>query len=408
MPAGVRSGAARRRLRELRCHLGQESAAPESLAPTPAAAERPLDAVIVGAGFAGLYAIRKLRDELGLNVVALETGSGVGGTWFWNRYPGARCDVHSVEYSFSWDDELQQEWDWEEVMAAQPQILEYADHVADRFDLTRSIQFETKVVGCAFNEATEQWAVTTDRGDTFSAQFLIGCVGCLSTPNEPGGANDIPGVADFEGPVYHTGRWPHDVSPEDLRGQRVGIIGTGSSGIQSIPVIAEHAEHLTVFQRTAQYSLPANNHDVDEDYRAMIKGNYGPLRELAKKSPAGFITGFGGRTSATDGTHMPEPQMYAIMDMTPEERLEALEREGFELFRQLSDVGMSMEANAVACDLFATHLRNVVHDPDTAAKLTPSGQPFGCKRQVMDTDYYVTCTLPPPPQPPSPLPPAPC
>ena len=229
MPAAARDGTAqsgaRRRLRALRCHLGQEGAAPElaaaasAPAPTPAAAERPLDAVIVGAGFAGLYAIRKLRDELGLNVVALETGNGVGGTWFWNRYPGARCDVHSVEYSFSWDDELQQEWDWEEVMAAQPQILEYADHVADRFDLTRSIQFETKVVGCAFNEATEQWAVTTDRGDTFSAQFLIGCVGCLSTPNEPGGANDIPGVSDFEGPVYHTGRWPHDVSPEDLRGQ---------------------------------------------------------------------------------------------------------------------------------------------------------------------------------------------
>lgn len=343
-----------------------------------------LDVLVVGAGFAGMYACRKFRDEMGLRVRVLEKGHEVGGTWYWNRYPGARCDVHSVEYSFSWDDALQQEWNWQEVMAAQPQIHEYQRHVADRFDLRRSIQFDTEVAACTFDDDTNLWTVLTSTGQKFTARFLVSCVGCLSTPKKP----EIPGLDDFAGEVYHTGEWPHE--EVDFSGKKVGIIGTGSSGIQSIPVIAAECEHLTVFQRTPQYSLPANNHKVDEEYVTTMKKNYKTLRELGRYSPAGFITGFGGRTSATDGTHMPQPEMFKILDKTEEERDALLEEHGFELFRLLADVGMSMEANQVACDLFAKHLQAVVDDLDTAAKLTPSDQPFGCKRQVMDTGYYAT------------------
>jgi cation diffusion facilitator CzcD-associated flavoprotein CzcO len=277
---------------------------------------------------------------------------------------------------------LQQEWDWEEVMAAQPQIHEYQKHVADRFDLRRSILFGTEVTSCTFDDATSLWTVTTSAGQSFVARYVISCVGCLSTPKNP----EIPGLEDFTGEVYHTGEWPHE--EVDFSGKTVGIIGTGSSGIQSIPVIAEACKHLTVFQRTPQYSLPANNHVADEEYASTMKKNYATLRELARFSPAGFITGFGGRTSATDGTHMPDASMFKILDKTEEERSVLLEEHGFELFRMLADVGMSMEANQVACDLFAQHLQIVIDDPDTAAKLTPTEQPFGCKRQVMDTGYY--------------------
>ena len=375
------------RLRHL--HQATSRSAPQcngdcALPVSSAAAARQLDVVIVGAGFAGMYAIRKFRDEMGLSVQVLEKGHEVGGTWYWNRYPGARCDVHSVEYSFSWDDELQQEWEWREVMAAQPEIHEYQRHVADRFDLRRSIQFDTTVTACTFDDATNLWTVSTAGGQRLTARFVVSCVGCLSTPKDP----EIPGLDDFAGEVYHTGEWPHE--EVDFSGKRVGIIGTGSSGIQSIPIIANECDHLTVFQRTPQYSLPANNHDVDEEYVTTMKKNYAKLRELGRYSPAGFITGFGGRTSATDGTHMPQPQMFKVLDKTEEERDALLEEHGFELFRRLADVGTSMEANQVACDLFAKHLRSVIDDPDTAAKLTPSGQPFGCKRQVMDTGYYAT------------------
>ena len=377
-----------RRLQHLASALSSESPAAASAPAAPAGAAAAesgkIDCLIVGAGFGGMTAIHKLRDEMGLSVQVLEQGSNVGGTWFWNRYPGARCDVHSIEYSFSWDDDLEQEWVWDEVMAAQPQILEYQNHVADRHDLRRSIQFNTRVESCTYDAAANLWHVQTAAGETFSAQFLISCVGCLSTPKSP----EIPGLADFEGEIFHTGQWPHD--PVSFDGKTVGLIGTGSSGIQTIPIVAAAAKHLTVFQRTPQYSLPANNHAADQEYEQTMKKNYKQLRELAKYSPAGFITGFGGAVSATDGTHMPEPTMYSILDKTEEERLALLEEHGLELFRRLEDTGMSMEANQVVCDLFEVKLNQIIDDPDMADKLTPRDQPFGCKRQVMDTGYYAT------------------
>src|SRR5579864_2334618 len=210
------------------------------------------DVVVVGAGFAGLYMLHRLRG-LGLSARVYEQGSGVGGTWYWNRYPGARCDVESMQYSYSFSDELQQEWDWSERYASQPEILRYANHVADRFELRRDIQFDTSVERCVFDERANRWSVTLSDGNGVDAQFVVLATGCLSNARRP----DIKGLDRFEGPVLHTGNWPH--VPVDFSGLRVAVIGTGSSGIQSIPVIAAQASHLTVFQRTPNYSIPARN-----------------------------------------------------------------------------------------------------------------------------------------------------
>lgn len=223
-----------------------------------------LDAVIVGAGFAGLYSLHRLRG-LGLTARVYEAGQGVGGTWYWNRYPGARCDVESMDYSYSFSDELQQEWQWTERYAAQPEILKYINHVADRFDLRRDIQFETRVTSAVFDEATSRWSIETDRGDRVSARFCIMATGCLSDAQVP----DFKGRETFEGQWYHTGKWPHE--GVDFTGQRVGIIGTGSSAIQSIPIIAKQAAHLFVFQRTPNYSMPAQNAPLDRAYERRVK-----------------------------------------------------------------------------------------------------------------------------------------
>jgi cyclohexanone monooxygenase len=211
-------------------------------------AQREVDVVVVGAGFAGLYMLHKLRQQ-GLTVQVFETGDGVGGTWYWNRYPGARCDIESMEYSYGFDEDLQQEWEWTERYAPQPEILSYANHVADRFDLRRDIQFETKVTAAAFDDATSTWRVRTDRGDDVTARFVVMATGCLSAANTP----EITGADSFTGPTYHTGKWPHE--GVDFTGQRVGVIGTGSSAIQAIPIIAEQAAELTVFQRTATFTV---------------------------------------------------------------------------------------------------------------------------------------------------------
>ena len=217
-----------------------------------AAGNETYDVVVVGAGFAGMYMLHRLRG-LGLSVRVYEQGDGVGGTWYWNRYPGARCDVESMQYSYSFSDELQQEWDWSERYAPQPEILKYANHVADRFNLRPDIAFNTRIDRAAFDEATGSWSVTTSHGNTVTADYFVLATGCLSNARMP----DIKGLGDFKGKVYHTGHWPHQ--PVDFTGLRVGVIGTGSSGIQSVPVIAEQASHLTVFQRTANFSIPARN-----------------------------------------------------------------------------------------------------------------------------------------------------
>src|SRR5262245_35818363 len=224
----------------------------------------PFDAIVVGAGFAGLYALHRLRG-LGLSVRVFEAGEGIGGTWYWNRYPGARCDVESMDYSYSFSDELQQEWHWTERYAAQPEILAYINHVADRFDLRRDVQLATRVTTAVFDEAGGRWTVETDRGDRVSARFCIMATGCLSTAQVP----DIEGLESFAGKWYHTGHWPHE--GVDFTGQRVGVIGTGSSAIQSIPLIARQAAHLFVFQRTPNFSVPARNDPVAPGYAGHVK-----------------------------------------------------------------------------------------------------------------------------------------
>src|SRR5580704_202841 len=242
-----------------------------------------VDAVVVGGGFGGMYMLYKLREG-GFSVQVFEAGDGVGGTWYWNRYPGARCDVPSLFYSYTWSETLQKEWRWSEKYAAQPEILAYANHVADRFDLRPLIAFETRVISAAFDEATDRWTVVTDRGDELSARWLIMATGCLSTPRAPA----IPGVESYAGETYHTGAWPHE--GVDFTGKTVAVIGTGSSAIQSIPQIAKQAKHVTVFQRTPNFSTPAHNGPIDPAVVADWAANRERYRKEARE------TGFGIRS----------------------------------------------------------------------------------------------------------------
>ncbi|TNF86221.1 MAG: NAD(P)/FAD-dependent oxidoreductase [Gammaproteobacteria bacterium] len=338
-----------------------------------------LDVVVVGAGFAGMYAIWKLRQS-GLSLRVIEAGSDVGGTWYWNRYPGARCDITSMEYSFSFSEDLQQEWEWTEIMAAQPEILHYANHVADRFDLREHIDFDTRVTEAVYLEDENLWQVTTDRGSQYRARFCIMATGCLSVPNTP----EIEGQDTFAGEVYHTGNWPSE--GVDFSGKTVAIIGTGSSGVQSIPVIAREAKHLTVLQRTPNYNLPANNAPLPDDYRDRIKSHYPEVRaaqRLAQIGVSEFSRGLGGLGS------YPEPT-EAILETTAEERAEALDHYGFEAIRHYNDLALSEEANELACDMYREQVRRMVDDPKTAEGLMPRDYPFGCKRPVIDIGYYET------------------
>ncbi len=235
-----------------------------------------IDVVIVGAGFGGMYMLHRLRG-LGMSAIVFDVAGGVGGTWYWNRYPGARCDVESMQYSYSFSEELQQEWQWSEVFAGQPEILRYANHVADRLDLRRDMRFQTRVCGAVFNEAAHRWTVRTDRGDVVSARFCVMATGCLSAARMP----DFPGMDRFTGKTYHTGHWPHE--GVDFSGLRVGVVGTGSSAIQAIPVIAAQAAHVTVFQRTPNFSIPSRNGPMPRGVRAVVEG---------------FVSGEAGRSQA--------------------------------------------------------------------------------------------------------------
>jgi cyclohexanone monooxygenase len=336
------------------------------------------DAIVVGAGFAGMYMLNKLR-KLGLSVKVIEAASDVGGTWFWNRYPGARCDVPSMEYSYSFSEDLQQDWNWTEVMAAQPEILEYANHVADRLDLRADIQFNTRVNAATFNQAEKRWNIETASGEAFSSQFCIMATGCLSVPNTP----SIEGAEEFKGAIYHTGQWPHE--GVDFSNTRVGIIGTGSSGIQAIPVIAEQAKHLTVFQRTPNYTMPAHNKPLTEEFREDAKANYDDIRQRQRESIAGIIGygfGFGGSDTV-------EPT-DSILETSAEERTAALDKEGFSAIPRYIDIGADMNANELACDMYREQIKRTVKNPEAAEGLMPRGYPIGCKRPVIDTHYYET------------------
>ena len=334
-----------------------------------------VDAVVVGAGFAGMYMLHRLRG-LGFSARVFEAGGGVGGTWFWNRYPGARCDVESMQYSFSFSEELDQEWNWSEKYAPQPEILAYANHVADRFDLRRHIVFDTRVTAAAFDEAAKCWLIETDRGDKVRAQFLIMAVGCLSAPNRP----KFEGIEDFPGPIYHTGEWPHE--GVDFTGLRVGVIGTGSSAIQSIPIIAQQASALTVFQRTATWSVPARNEELTPEYRSSVKADYPALRAKARGRPTGFYFPF---------------NMQPALQASPEERdqqyEEAWERGGLPFLGAFGDLLFEKAANDTIADFARRKIRSIVKDPATADLLCPDNV-FGCKRLCVDTAYFETYNLP--------------
>jgi len=334
------------------------------------------DAVVVGAGFAGMFMLHRLRG-LGMLARVFERGADVGGTWYWNRYPDARCDVESMQYSYSWDEALQQEWRWTERFSPQPEILRYAQHVADRFDLRRDIQFETSVTAAAFDEASETWLVQTNRGDAVRARFLIMATGCLSAGRVP----DIEGIADFGGTTYHTGAWPHE--GVDFTGKRVAVIGTGSSGIQSMPVIAAQAEHVYVFQRTPNFSLPSNNWKITPDYERSWKDRYAERREQARHTRSGTLYNFGNTSALAVPPEDCEHEYDLRWDMG-----------GVELMQAYTDLLLTKEANDTAADYVRAKIRAIVADPATAETLLPTNHPIGTKRICVDTDYFATYNRP--------------
>jgi len=338
---------------------------------------REVDVVVVGAGFAGLYMLHALRQQ-GRTVQVFEAGGDVGGTWYWNRYPGARCDIESMEYSFGFDDALQQDWEWTERYAPQGEILEYASHVADRFDLRRDIAFETRVTSATFDDTTSAWTVRTDAGDEVVAQFVVMATGCLSSTNIP----DIPGADTFAGPTFHTGRWPHE--PVDFSGQRVGVIGTGSSAIQSIPIIAEQAAELTVFQRTPSFTVPAWNQPLDPVEVKEIKAEYAELRAANRE----MATGFGARLEHAD---------RSALEVSEDERREEYERRweqgGLPFLGAYTDLLIDKTANDTAAEFLREKLSEIVEDPETARRLMPD-QVVGCKRLCVDTGYWATFNRP--------------
>ncbi len=332
--------------------------------------------MVVGAGMAGLYALHHLR-ELGFSVVVLERGRGVGGTWFWNRYPGARCDVPSLEYSFGFSEELQQEWEWSEIFPAQMELERYYNHVADRFDLRRDIRLDTRVTAATFDESARRWIVDTDSGDRVRGRFCVMATGCLSEPTRP----DVPGLDTFRGRVVQTSQWPSD--GVDLAGARVGLIGTGSSGVQSTPEFAAVAEHLYVFQRTPTYTWPSHNGPLDPDVQRETKHTYAELRRRQRETP-------GGVTGSTGAIIMQGPEDRRILDATEAERIEVLEQLGWGASRAWSDVALDPEANEAGAELYREMVRRTVTDVDLAEALSPRGFPIGCKRPVVDSHYFET------------------
>ncbi len=331
-----------------------------------------VDVLVVGAGFSGLYLLHRLRG-MGFSVQVIEKGSDVGGTWYWNRYPGARCDIESLDYSYSFDEDLQQEWSWPDRYSVQPDILRYADHVAERFDLRRDITFDTTVTAASWNEDTGRWTIDTDTGGRFVATWFIMATGCLSASRLP----DIPGRDDFEGQIYHTGLWPHE--PVDFTGLNVGVIGTGSSAIQAIPIIAEQAKHLTVFQRTPNFSVPAWNGPLDPEDERERKENYAEIREFSRWSSGGFYS------AAKD---------EALIEQTDDAVQKEIERRwaegGFYVMDVYGDIMTDARANEVVAEFVRNNIRSRVRDPEVAELLCPKAHPFGTKRLCVDTDYYET------------------
>jgi cyclohexanone monooxygenase len=328
--------------------------------------------LVIGAGFAGLRTLHTFRER-GMRVLVLEAGADIGGVWYWNRYPGARCDVESYDYSYSFSPELEQEWRWSERYATQPEILAYLDHVAERFDLRRDIRCGERMQRAEFDEECSAWTVTTGSARTWRARFLVMATGQLSAAKTP----ELPGRADFAGETYHTAAWPHE--DVDLAGRRVGVIGTGSSGMQLIPVVAEQARHLTVFQRTPNYSVPADNAAITDEQDARVKAAYRERRELAQTTPSGL--GF-------------VPNKTPALSVSSAERQDTYEaawgRVGFGFTLTYPDLLLDAEANETAASFIRAKIAEKVDDPATRETLTPRGYPFGTKRPVVDAGYFET------------------
>ncbi len=338
-----------------------------------AAMAQTYDAIIIGAGFSGMYQLHALRDRLGMNVKVLEAGDGVGGTWYWNRYPGARCDSESHSYCYTFSKELSQAWEWSERYPGQAEIMRYLNFVADRLDLRRDIQLGTRVTAANYDAKANRWSITTQAGEQLTAKFLITAVGCLSTANIP----KIPGLETFAGRWVHTGQWPHE--GVDFTGLRVGQIGTGSTGIQSAPMIAETAKHLTVFQRTANYSVPARNAPLTPAFKAYVKENYAQIRDVTKSTPNG---------------HSFRIEDRSVFDVTPDQRHalyeEAWERGGLQFRATFRDLLADKAANDTAVEFLCDKIRSVVTDPATAQTLADIDHPYAAKRPPIDTNYFET------------------
>lgn len=330
------------------------------------------DAIIVGAGFGGMYMLHSL-NKLGLKTLILEEGKGVGGTWYWNRYPGARCDVQSIEYSYSFSDELQQEWEWSHKYSTQPEILEYANHVADRFNLREHIRFNERVLSAEYVENSQIWKLETNSGNIYQSRYCVMATGSLSSINKP----KFPGIDSYTGDWYITGKWPHEKI--DLSGKTVGIIGTGSSAVQSIPILAENSKHLTVFQRTANYSIPANNKPLDPEEIRYVKDNYFSIREKQRQGKAGVAFNNMGTKSA--------------LEVSKEERLNEYQKRwdmGYSGFiSAYTDIGINEDANETAAEFVRSKIREIVKDPVKAEILSPKNA-IGCKRLCADTNYFET------------------
>jgi cation diffusion facilitator CzcD-associated flavoprotein CzcO len=329
-----------------------------------------VDVVIIGAGFSGMYAVHRLRADY--DVVCFEAGDGVGGTWYWNRYPGARVDIESVEYSYGFDEDLQQEWSWPEYFSAQPDLERYANHVADRFDLRDRIRFSNPVKSLHFDEDANVWHVRTEKGDHVVCRYVIAATGSLTAPNSP----PWPGREKFRGEIHHTARWPKE--GVDFSGKRVGFIGTGSTGIQATPIIAEEAERLVVFQRTPAFCMPSGNRPLDKEHERDWKAHYSERREQMLN---------------TYGASLVDYPEFSAHDCTPEEREEILEKawnskSSFQLLFAFSDVMTDPAANEMVCDFVRNKIRSIVADPETAELLCPKTYPIGGKRLCIGNGYF--------------------
>lgn len=345
------------------------------MAPTEPALDA--DIIVVGAGMSGLYALKELRDR-GHRVIVLERAPGIGGTWYWNRYPGARCDIPSLEYSFGFDPELEQEWNWTEHFAAQPEIERYLNHIADRYHLRGDIRLNTGVDSMTFDDSSDSWLVVTEDGDRLRSRFCVMATGGLSAPHRP----DWPGLDTFAGEIVQTSLWPE--GGVALEGRRVGIVGNGSSGVQVIPELAKVAGHLTVFQRTAAFTWPSQNRPLTDAEQAEVKSRYREVREAQYASPLA--------TAHTTGAVIftfADPDRK-ILDSTPEEREAALAEHGFSAARIWGDAAKDMQANEMAVEMFREMVRRTVVDPEVADSLCPKDYPLGCKRPVLDNGYFET------------------